>query len=457
MAMDETSSSTRRAALVAFLVFTPLGFLALVLARPEADARWQSHPGHFWLVLIASLISLGLGYSVNAAARKRRDTRLFLVSLAFMGSAGFLGLHALATPGVLLGRNAGFELATPVGLVVAGGLAGLSSLELSRDAAARIIRHGHLLLGALLAVLGLWGGVSLAEAWPLDRPLEGEVLDGWQAALAAAGVALYGAATLGYYRLFRRRRSGVTFAVAFAFALLAEAMVVIAWARNWRLSWWEWHMLMLLAFLVVALAARREWHEERFSALYLDETLAGAKDVSILFADLAGFTAFSERASPTAVAEMLNGYFGPIVPLMQDLGGEVHQIVGDEIMVIFNKQGDQPEHALLAARAALLLQRTAGEVGRRHPDWPRFRAGVNSGEVLVGVVGGPRGHRKQDVVGDTVNLASRLEGVAPVGEVVVGEETARRLPPGAVLERLPEVRVKGMEAAVQAFVLRELP
>ena len=252
MAMDETSSSARRAALVAFLVLTPLGFLALVLARPEADARWQSHPGHFWLVLIASLISLGLGYSVNAAARRRRDTRLFLVSLAFMGSAGFLGLHALATPGVLLGRNAGFELATPVGLVVAGGLAGLSSLELSHDGAARIIRHGHLLLGALLALLALWGGVSLAEAWPLDRPLEGEVLDGWQAALAAAGVALYGAATLGYYRLFRRRRSGVAFAVAFAFALLAEAMIVIAWARNWRLSWWEWHVLMLLAFLVVA-------------------------------------------------------------------------------------------------------------------------------------------------------------------------------------------------------------
>ena len=61
----------------------------------------------------------GLGYAVSATARRRRDARLFLISLAFMASFGFLALHALATPDVLLGKNAGFELATPVGLVVA--------------------------------------------------------------------------------------------------------------------------------------------------------------------------------------------------------------------------------------------------------------------------------------------------------------------------------------------------
>ena len=80
------------------------------------------------------------------------------------------------------------------------------------------------------------------------------------------------------------------FAFVLAFALLAEAMVVIAWARNWQVSWWEWHLLMLGSFVVIAQVARTEWHEERFSALYLDETLAGAQDVSILLADLCGFT-----------------------------------------------------------------------------------------------------------------------------------------------------------------------
>ncbi len=91
-----------------------------------------------------------------------------------------------------------------------------------------------------------------------------------------------------------------------------------------------------------------------------------------------------------------------------------------------------------------------------HPEWPRFRAGVNSGEVVAGVVGGSRGHRKHGVVGDTVNLASRLQAEAPVGHVVLGSETVRRLPPGAIVERLPELRVKGKAEPVDAYVLRSL-
>src|ERR671931_328353 len=80
--------------------------------------------------------------------RNRRDARLFLVSLACLSSAGFLGLHALATPGVLLGKNAGFELATPVGLVVASAFAAASARELSD----RAIRAGSWLAGGLVAV-----------------------------------------------------------------------------------------------------------------------------------------------------------------------------------------------------------------------------------------------------------------------------------------------------------------
>ena len=87
-------------------------------------------------------------------------------------------------------------------------------------------------------------------------------------------------------------------------------MVAIAWARNWQVSWWEWHVLMLGSFLLIAFVARAEWHEERFSALYLDETLAGAREVSVVFADLAGYTRFTERHGADEVAAMLNAYFG---------------------------------------------------------------------------------------------------------------------------------------------------
>jgi adenylate cyclase len=440
----------------AVLAAGPLVLLAIVLARPALDGRWENDPAHFWLVLAAAALSVALGYAVSVAARRRRDARLFLVSLAFIAAAAFLGLHALATPRVLLDSpNAGFELATPVGLVVAGVFAAASGLEFGPQASGRVIRAAGPLFVALAAIVA-WGIVSLAQLGPLATPLEAEQLDGWQVALAGVGMVLYGIAAIGYFRLYRRRGGTFLLAVTLAFVLLAEAMIVIAWARNWHVSWWEWHLVMLGAFVAIGLSARSEWHEERFSALYLERTLAGARDVSILFADLQGFTSFSERTSPGAVAAMLNAYFERLVPLLEQGGGDVHQLIGDAIMVVFNKEGDQPDHAVRAARAGLSLQSVASDLADGHDDWPRFRVGINSGEVHTGVVGAARGHRKHGVIGDTVNLAARLEGQAPVGRVVVGADTARRLPEGAVLERLPELHVKGKEAPVEAYVLHSL-
>jgi class 3 adenylate cyclase len=312
------------------------------------------------------------------------------------------------------------------------------------------------LTAALAVLLVAWGGVSLADVGPLSHLLAGEQLDGWQIALAAVGVALYGAAAVGYFRLYRRRRAAFLLIVTLAFALLAEAMLVIAWARNWRVSWWEWHLLMVAAFGAIAASARAEWHEERFSPLYLDETLAGARDVTVMFADLQGFTPFSERTPPAKVATMLNGYFGTLVPLLQRHGGTVHQIVGDAVMTIWNERGDRPDHPACAARAALEFQAAAGRLADDHPEWPRFRVGLNTGEVLAGVVGAA-GHRKHGVVGDTVNLAARLEGEAAPGQVVVGAETAAGLPAGSITEKLPPLDVKGKSEPVEAYVLHALP
>jgi adenylate cyclase len=432
------------------------GVLVVVLAHPAVDESWENHPAHFWLVLTAAAINVALGYAVGVAARRRRDARLFLVSLAFVSAAGFLGLHALATPGVLIGKNAGFELATPVGLVVAGVFAAASGLPLRPRAAERVLAWAWLLTGGLFLLMAAWAVVSLAEVRPLAGELGTEQLDGWQITLAAIGVVLYAVAAIGYYRLYRRRREPFLLGVALAFALLAEAMLVIAWARNWRVSWWEWHLLMLVAFVAIAISARTEWHEERFAPLYLDETLAGTREVTVLFSDLAGFTSFAEQTSPTRVAAMLNGYYGQLVPMLEAQGGVVHQIIGDAVMVIFNQNGDQPDHAARAARTALAFQAAATEIAEQHPDWPRFRTGLNSGEVLAGLVGGASGHRKHGVVGDTVNLAARLESVAPVGGVVIGAETATALPPGAVVERLPPLEVKGKDEPVEAYVLHRL-
>jgi adenylate cyclase len=434
----------------------PLLLLVVLLARPAVDGAWENHPAHFWLVLGAALVATALGFSVTTAARRRRDARLFLISLAFIASAAFLGLHALATPGVLLGPNAGFELATPFGLLLAAMFSAGAALELRSDRAERVLRWAPALLVALGAIVAVWAIVSLAELPPLNDPLASEQLDGWQLLLAALGVALFGVAAFGFLRLYRRRQERFVLAMAFAFVLLAEAMVVIAWAVNWQLSWWEWHILMLGSFLLIAFVARAEWHQERFSALYLDETLAGAREVSVVLADLAGYTEFSEVRAADEVAAMLNAYFEQIIPLMEQAGGEVHQIVGDELMVLFGKDAAVSDHAFRAAQSALVLQGVAERTAAEHSDWPRFRVGVSSGEVHAGVVGAARGHRKHGVVGDVVNLAARLQAAAPVGGVLIDDETFRELGAQAVVEAVPPMRVKGKREEVTAYRLHRL-
>ena len=152
---------------------------------------------------------------------------------------------------------------------------------------------------------------------------------------------------------------------------------MLSLATSWQLSWWEWHGLMVVGFLAIGGAAWREWHEERFSALYLDETLRGHKEVSVLFADLAGFTPFTEAHGSAEVHSMLVTYFGRLAPMIRDeFDGEVAEFVGDQIFAVFNKAGDQPDHAVRAARAGLALQRAAAEIAR--PAIPTGRASASA-------------------------------------------------------------------------------
>jgi class 3 adenylate cyclase len=109
-----------------------------------------------------------------------------------------------------------------------------------------------------------------------------------------------------------------------------------------------------------------------------------------------------------------------------------------------------------AARAALALQRAAGELAAAHPGWPVFRAAVNTGPAIAGVVG-DRGHRVHAVFGDTVNLGARLEGHAPPGGVCIGERTLAQLPPGTVADPMPDLHVKGKARPVVAHLLRDVP
>ena len=273
------------------------------------------------------------------------------------------------------GRNAGFVLATPIGLVLAGVFAATSSFEYRLEQSLWIVRHGRLLLGLVLVLIAGWAVVSLAEVPPLRDAVTPQDLETPLAAVATVGAVCYAIAAVSYLRVFLRRRSGLALAVALAFTLLAEALVVVVVSlrTSWQLSWWEWHGLMVIGFVAIAAAAWREWHEERFSALYLEETLRGEKEVTVLFADLVGFTPFTEYPSPRRRVRHAARLLRPARSALRDeFGGDVHEFVGDQIFAVFNKEGDQPDHAVQAARAALALQRVAAETAAGTPSGRAF-------------------------------------------------------------------------------------
>src|SRR3712207_2302014 len=202
----------------AALLLLPLAGFWILITAPSADVRWEHHPAHFWLVLGAALLSAVLAYATGGVARTRGDARLFLVSLGFLAAAGFLGLHALATPGVLLEkRNAGFVIATPVGLLIASVFAAASAMPLTPDRARTVMRIATPLQVALLALIAAWGAASLASVPPLDDPTPVERASGGLVVPAAIGVALYALASLRYLALYRRRRGPIPLAIVAAF------------------------------------------------------------------------------------------------------------------------------------------------------------------------------------------------------------------------------------------------
>ncbi|GLW12602.1 hypothetical protein Misp01_77300 [Microtetraspora sp. NBRC 13810] len=189
-------------------------------------------------------------------------------------------------------------------------------------------------------------------------------------------------------------------------------------------------------------------------------------ELTALFADLQGFTTFSERVSPGEIVDMLNRYHTAAVPCILDNGGTVVQFVGDAVLALFNAPARQADHAEAAARAGLAMQEAARRVAREVAaeqragllsgvEWPRFRVGVNTGPALVGNIGSPR-LRGFNAMGDSVNVAARLQSLAEPGTVVIGSATRERLRPGASTRSLGDLNLKGKEHSVHAFVLQAL-
>ncbi|MBL1073381.1 hypothetical protein JK358_03120 [Nocardia sp. 2] len=698
--------SAIRIAVWAVHVALPAAGLLVLVRNPHLDHEYMHQGVHFWLILGAAVLSLALGVLLLRAARAHRDMRLILVSLVFQLNAGFLALHALATPGIILpSANVGFTTAVPVGMVLGGFAALASAVEYAPDA--RIHRYTGVLAALPITVMSVWALLSLTRVPPFDAEADPAEVQGPLVAAVFVGAACYLVAAVRYAILYRRNRGIVVLSVLTAFLLLAEALFAVGFGRSWKISWWEWHVLLGAAFALIAISTHRTFVREgsarglfdsvtlrstvaamerdyanaleemmtalsqraaggvpadeplgdvgqrlsrRFglterqlavlqqsaralgnereqvrrlgalvavgerasvirgerqlvseiqrlagsafeqdsvrigmlaggrlifedggppnpnayafpltvkgihtgvleltrpgavaiappapvrrgfgwrpvtaapaapepvsvlaaygahngdslgpaeqavarsfaaqtsvvlenarlyqqldglfrsymspavaTALLADPSQAGlggeVHEVSVLMADLRGYTPFSEKAGPVQVMRMLNTYYGAIVPEILAEGGTVVQFVGDAVMAIFNAPVRQHDHAVRAARAGLALQRATAAVreraGAHGVEWPAFRVGVNTGPAIVGNVGA-REMRNFTAIGDTTNLAARLEGLAEPGTVVVGPLTRERLGAVADTECLGDFDIKGKSLPVTVYRL----
>jgi len=175
------------------------------------------------------------------------------------------------------------------------------------------------------------------------------------------------------------------------------------------------------------------------------------REVTVLFSDIRGFTAMSEKMSPEAVVETLNRYLGIIIDCILANGGMINKFAGDSIMAIWNAPEDQEEHCRLAVKAALEAQQAAAKlpVG---PEEPRvqFGIGINTGPALAGSVGS-EGRAEYTVIGDTVNLASRICANTPGGQIWIGPQTYEQVKTIVEVVELEPQSFKGKAELVKVY------
>ena len=166
------------------------------------------------------------------------------------------------------------------------------------------------------------------------------------------------------------------------------------------------------------------------------------KLVTTLFADLSGFTALSEKMDPEAVRDLINNCFAQLVPCIENYAGVIDKFMGDEIMALFGAPTAHENDAERAVRAALDMNNALANFNRQFHTDLGMHVGINTGLVLAGVIGA--GERQgYSVIGDAVNLASRLGDASERGQILVGPDTYRLTAPLFEYKIFEPIRLKG--------------
>jgi adenylate cyclase len=179
---------------------------------------------------------------------------------------------------------------------------------------------------------------------------------------------------------------------------------------------------------------------------------------SVLFCDIVGFTELSEDLPPDEVASLLNVYLGAIAQAAQQCNGFVDKFIGDSAMILFGVPQETPDHAAWAVRCAWLIQALVHRINQlrktKAEEPIKLRIAINSGPMLAGNIGIPD-RLEYTVVGDTVNLASRLCCLAPADGIMLGESTAAQAEVNEMVElhKQPPIKVRGRRNLVTPAIV----
>ena len=185
-----------------------------------------------------------------------------------------------------------------------------------------------------------------------------------------------------------------------------------------------------------------------------------AREITVLFTDIRGFTSLLERLEPGAAVDMLNDYFTELVEEVLAEGGTLDKFTGDGVMAFWGAPTEQPDQALRAVRASLRMQARMKPMLER---WKREKRsfveeardlktgiGIHTGMAVAGTIGSPK-RLEYTAIGDAVNLAARVQAIAQGGEVIVTQSTLERLSGKVKSEALPPAQIRGKTALVPIF------
>ncbi len=174
------------------------------------------------------------------------------------------------------------------------------------------------------------------------------------------------------------------------------------------------------------------------------------KNITVLFADISGFTTMSEKLDPEDVQGILNTVFDIVSGLSEKYGGTIDKFIGDEAMILFGAPIATENHIERSIRCALEIKKTLEKMKDKFPVRIQMHMGIHTGEVVLGEIGGEI-IKDTTVIGDTVNLASRLESLAPGGEIFASGDVAKKADAFTNMVFVMNTAVKGKSIPIEVY------